>query len=127
MKNDPAKSRSFGYTVGTVLGMITLYQYFKHGTINLWIISPAIMLVVLAVLRPGWLAPVALLWYQLGHWLGIINSMILLSAVYFLVLTPVSLLLRWRGKDTLKLKKKAHGSYWQPISEDEKNDMHLQY
>lgn len=45
------------------------------------------------------------LWTKLAHVLGYVNSKILLSLVFFLVLMPISLLMRLGKKDSLRLKK----------------------
>jgi hypothetical protein len=42
---------------------------------------------------------------KLGHVLGLINSKILLSLVFFLVLTPIAFLAKLRGKNSLNLKR----------------------
>lgn len=73
--------------------------------------------------HPGFFAPVALIvlslpwgparrkliagWQGLGHLLGRIVSPVVLSALYYLALTPLALLRRLFGADELLLKKPA--------------------
>ena len=52
------------------------------------------------------------LWLKLGHLLGAINSRIILTVVFFLFLTPLSVIYRLFGKNTLQLKRKKEGSYF---------------
>ncbi len=44
-------------------------------------------------------------WFGLGHALGWVNGKILLSVVWFFILTPIALLYRMRKKDPLRLQK----------------------
>ena len=56
------------------------------------------------------------LWIRLAHMLGYINSRILLSVIYFLVITPYGLILRLSGRDTMNRRGAAKKSYWIPRS-----------
>ena len=60
----------------------------------------------------SFLTPIKRNWIKLGEILGRIIAPIVMSIVYFLVLTPISLLVRIFGKDLLKLKLKKSDSYW---------------
>lgn len=51
-------------------------------------------------------------WYKLTEGLGYVSSRILLSAIFFLLLTPIAFLYRLTRKDTLQLKRKPAGSYY---------------
>ena len=50
-------------------------------------------------------------WYKLAEMMGFVMSKVLLSAVFFFLLLPISLVYRMFNKDTLQLKRKAD-SYW---------------
>ena len=52
----------------------------------------------------------AVIWLGLSHLLGIVISKIVLSLIFFLVVTPVALIRRLMGYDTLKLKQFKNGS-----------------
>ena len=56
------------------------------------------------------------LWMRLAHVLGYVNSRILLSAIYFLVMTPYGLVLRVLGRDTMNRREASRKSYWIPKS-----------
>jgi len=51
-------------------------------------------------------------WYKLAEGLGYVSSRILLSLIFFLLLTPLAFFYRLSRKDTLQLKKKPEGSYF---------------
>ncbi len=53
---------------------------------------------------------------RLAHALGYVNSRILLSAIYFAVVTPYGLVLRVLGRDTMNRRRSKRPSYWIPKS-----------
>jgi hypothetical protein len=64
----------------------------------------AMALHVLNMAVPQIYRPVAVLWLGLSDLLGAVVSRILLSIVFFAVVTPIGLLRRLMGKDSLKLR-----------------------
>lgn len=46
-------------------------------------------------------------WYKLADILGFINTRIILSVIFYLILTPIALLSRIFSKDKMQLKKRA--------------------
>ncbi len=78
-----------------------LVAWAKHSTT---LIAPAIVVLVLTMTAPKLLTPLARLWFALSHWLGEIVSTILLSIVFFVVVTPVGLIRKLSGKDAMGLK-----------------------
>ena len=57
------------------------------------------------------------LWFKLAEGLGWVNSKVLLSIIFFLMLTPLAFLSRLFSKDPLKLKKRSDDSVYR-----ERND-----
>ena len=78
---------------------------------NYWIFC-AIGLLVLTMIIPRIFRPAAVVWFGLSHLLGMITSRVVLSIIFFLVVTPVGVVRRLFGADTLKLKafKRDHES-----------------
>jgi hypothetical protein len=64
----------------------------------------AIVLQVVNMIVPQIFRPIAVVWLGFSSLLGEIVPKILLSIVYFLVVTPIAFLRRLAGKDTLKLR-----------------------
>jgi hypothetical protein len=52
----------------------------------------------------------AVIWLGLSHLLGVVISKIVLSLIFFIVVTPVALIRRLLGYDTLKLRQFKNGS-----------------
>ncbi|HLG54974.1 MAG TPA: SxtJ family membrane protein [Vicinamibacterales bacterium] len=64
----------------------------------------AIVLHLVNMIAPQLFRPVAVVWFGLSHAIGFVMSRLLLSIVYLLVVTPVGLLRRVAGKDSLRLR-----------------------
>jgi hypothetical protein len=83
-----------------VLLLLLMFYFFKS---ELFIFG-AIALHILNMSIPGVYRPVAVVWLGLTHFLGTIVSKLILSIVYFTVVTPVGLWRRVFTEDTLRLK-----------------------
>jgi hypothetical protein len=71
----------------------------------------AVPVLVINMIVPMFYYPFAILWFSLSNILGAIVSRILLSVIFFVVVSPISLLRKLFGKDSLLLKKfKANSS-----------------
>ena len=68
-----------------------------------WIVA-ALVLLVLNMIRPQLYRPAAVAWFGFSHRLGGIVSKVVLSAIFYIVLTPVALVRRLTGADAMKLK-----------------------
>ena len=108
--------RSFGLLFGAVFVLLAAYGWFFKSwssVVELSLLGVALAFVLLGFVAPKILSPLNWLWFQLGQLLGKIVSPIVLGAIFFLLLTPVSLVTRLFGRDELRLKRKAsQSSYW---------------
>ncbi|MHA7830251.1 MAG: SxtJ family membrane protein [Flagellimonas sp.] len=69
----------------------------KLGTITM-------VLCLVTILTPTVLRPFSALWYRLSETLSTLGSTVMLGAVFFLIVTPIGLLRKLAGKDSLMLK-----------------------
>ncbi len=83
-----------------LIGLLVLY-FGGHS----WLTPVLIVVTLLLMIQPKVIKPFAALWYGLSEVLGTIMSKVILSLVFFLVLTPMALLRQIMGKDTLQLKR----------------------
>lgn len=67
-------------------------------------ILAAIIVSLTTIISPVIFTPLTALWFGLSHVLGKISSTILLSIIFYLVVTPVGVIRRISGKDSLRLK-----------------------
>jgi len=82
------------------LAAIVCALYFKEHQF----ITAALILIIVTIIVPIIFYPVAVVWFGVSKLLSLINPAILLSIVFFLIVTPVGLLRRILGKDSLRLK-----------------------
>jgi polyferredoxin len=68
------------------------------------LVIAAFVLMLVTIVLPIIFFPFAVLWFGLSKLLSIVSPAIILGILFFLVVTPVGLLRRLLGKDSMKLK-----------------------
>ena len=107
------QNRSFGLLFFIVLLAFALWPLTKKGEINLFLISISLIFLILGLLNSKILTPLNKSWIKLGELLGRIIAPIVMGVVYFIILTPISLLVRLFGKDLIGMKfNKNSKTYW---------------
>ena len=95
--------RSFGLLVGAVFIVIGLWPVLLHGApLRHWAVVVGGLLIVFGGLLPRVLVPVHRGWMWIGHVLGWINTRILLTIVFYGLITPIGIVYRLMGKDTMR-------------------------
>jgi len=95
--------RSFGLLVGGVFSVIGLWPMMIHGaSLRLWAVGVGGLLIASGGLVPHLLAPVYKGWMWIGHILGWINTRILLGFIFYGLITPIGIVFRLMGKDTMR-------------------------
>ena len=89
--------------VGGVFSVIGLWPMFLRGEpLRLWAVVLGSLLILLGSLVPTWLAPVHRGWMWVGHVLGWINTRIILGVIFYGLITPIGIVFRMFGKDTMR-------------------------
>jgi hypothetical protein len=109
---DKNTEKSFGILFFLVFVVISFYPILSGGQIRLLFLIPAIIFLILAFLKPVVLRPLNIAWIKLGEILGRVIAPIVMFLLFFLILTPIGLLVRLFGKDLLKIKFSKNNSYW---------------
>jgi hypothetical protein len=92
---------------------VSLWPLKSQGDLRLWAFILSLIFLVLGVLNSKFLNPLNKLWYKFGIFLGSIVSPIVMGAVFFIVVTPTGLIMRFLGKDVLRINKnKPVSTYW---------------
>ena len=122
-----SSNRSFGLLFFIVFLAISLWPLISQEDLRLWAFIIAIIFFVLGILNSKFLTPLNKLWMKFGLFLGSIVAPLVMGIVYFMVVTPVGLIMRSLGKDLLRMKKsKSVATYW--ISrEKQKSTMKKQF
>ena len=107
-----SSNRSFGLVFFVFFLIISLFPLFKDGNIRIWAIIAAIIFLILGLLNSSTLNPLNKIWFKFGILLGSFMSPIAMGIVFFIVVTPTSLIMKMFGKNLLGLKKNNKKSYW---------------
>jgi len=107
-----SSNRSFGLVFFIVFLIVAFWPLKYEEDIRLWSLVLSIIFFILAILNSKLLTPLNKLWFKFGIFLGSIVSPIVMGIVYFLVVTPIGIFMRFLGKDLLKTSKVKHTSYW---------------
>ncbi len=105
-------NRSFGIVFFVVFLLIALYPFTYGGDIRIWSAITSLIFLVLGLLNSKFLTPLNKLWFRFGVFLGKIISPVVMGIIFFLVVTPIGLIMRLLGKDLLNLKYSKNKSYW---------------
>lgn len=134
MKDPVNKSsdRSFGLVMAGAFGVFAAIAFWKNPqTIaGLWLVGIGALFLVSAMVRPAVLKPVNRIWFKFGNLLHKIISPLVMGAIFFILMTPIGLLMRLIGKDLLNLNiARNEASYWiaQKDDETEPSDMTQQF
>ena len=115
MKNNKIKigsNKSFGIVFFTVFLIIAIWPLLNGYEIRYWSLIISIVFLLLGILNSKILTPLNKIWFKIGILLGNVISPIVMSIIFFLVVTPTSLLMKLFGKDILGIKKNRSKSYW---------------
>ena len=105
-------NRSFGLVFFVVFLLISIYPFLKDGNIRIWPLIISFIFLVLGLLNSNLLSPLNKLWFKFGLFLGKIISPIIMGIIFFLVVTPIAVIMRLLKKDLLNLKFKENNTYW---------------
>ena len=108
-----SSNRSFGFLFFVVFIAISLWPLKSQEDLRLWALILSLIFLVLGILNSRFLTPLNKLWYKFGIFLGSIASPIVMGIVFFMVVTPIGLIMRFLGKDLLRVNKnKIASTYW---------------
>ena len=105
-------NRSFGIVFFLVFLLIATYPLINGNEIRLWSLVISIIFLFLGLINSKILNPFNKLWFKFGIFLGKIISPLIMGIIFFLVVTPIGLLMRLLNKDLLNLKFNNDSSYW---------------
>lgn len=120
-KAKDAALRNFGLIIaaffGIVLGLLPVL--IKKSDLKVWTIIVAAFFLVPSITYPRALKYFYQVWMLIGMVLGWIQTRIILSVIYFLLVTPIAIVMRLSGKDILDMK-------WNKSLKTYRNDTKLQ-
>lgn len=121
------EGRRFAFTVGIAFGVL--------GAISAWrghYFAPRILatlggiLLLAGLVVPGRLSRAHRAWMALARAISRVTTPVTVGALYFVVLTPVGLLMRALGRNPLR-RRERNGGFWVPADSDGRSDLEAQF
>jgi hypothetical protein len=110
-------NRSFGIVFFVVFLLIALYPLSYQGDVRIWSSILSLLFLILGLINSKLLTPLNKIWFKFGIFLGKIISPLVMGMIFFIVVTPIGILMRILKKDLLNLKFNNNKSYWIEKSE----------
>ena len=105
-------NKSFGIVFFIVFLIVGLYPLVNNEELRIWCLIISLFFLILGSINSKILTPLNKIWFKFGILLGKIVSPIIMGVIFFLVVTPIALIMRIVGKDLLNLKFNKDKSYW---------------
>ena len=105
-------NRSFGIVFFVFFLIIATYPLINGAELRLWSLIISIIFLLLGLVNSKILNPLNKQWFKFGIFVGKVISPLVMSIIFFLVVTPIGLLMRLLNKDLLNLKFNNNSSYW---------------
>ena len=108
-----SSNKSFGLLFFIIFLILGLWPLKNGENLNFYFITVSVIFLLLSLINSKLLSPLNKLWIKFGEILGTIIAPLVMALVYFVILTPVSFIVRISGKDLLGLKfLKEKETYW---------------
>ena len=105
--------RKFGVLFAVICSLVAAYLAWNENRFWVYLAGGAGFFLVTGLFSHSILRPIYIGWMKFAFVLGWINTRILLGLFFFLILTPIGLVLKLTGKDLLDLKiDRTAPSYW---------------
>ena len=105
-------NRSFGFVFAALFFLIGVYPIIYSEELRIWSLIIATLFLFLGAINSKILNPLNFLWFKFGMYLGKIISPLIMGIIFFLVVTPIGLLMKMFKKDLLDLKYNSKKTYW---------------
>lgn len=122
-----AEGRTFAFTVGIAFGLFgAIAGWREHQRMAMALGSLGGLLLLLGVTVPSQLGPVQRAWMGLAHLISKVTTPIFMGVVYFVVITPIALIMGVVGKRPLRVR--TGNSYWQTRApHEQRSDLTRQF
>ena len=107
-----SSNRSFGTVFFIVFLLIALYPLLKGNDLRVWSLIISFVFLILGLINSKILTPLNRLWFKFGLLLGKFISPLIMGIIFFIVVTPIGIIMRLLKKDLLNLKYNKKETYW---------------
>ena len=113
IKSEKSDLRKFGITIGLILLIIAGFLFWKEKESFQILLTFGVTLCILGITIPFILKPIYWVWMVFATILGWIMTRVILSLLFYIIFTPIGLILRFFGKQFLELRwDQSKESYW---------------
>lgn len=96
-------NKNFGIVFFIVFLIISFYPLLNGYEIRLWSLFLSVIILILGLANSKFLTPFNKLWFKFGIFLGKLISPLVMGLIFFVVVTPIAVLMRILKKDLLNL------------------------
>jgi len=107
-----SSNRNFGIVFFIVFLILAIYPLSANETLDFKFLFLSLVFLILGLINSNVLSPLNKFWHKFGIILGVIFSPIIMAMIFFLIVTPIGLLLKIFRKDILNLKFNKKKTYW---------------
>ena len=108
-----SSNRSFALVFFFVFLIMGLWPLMREELPRIWLLIISIIFLVLGIINSKLLTPLNKIWFKIGIFLGNLVAPIIMGIIFFIVVTPIGLIMKLIGKDLLQKKyDKKKKSYW---------------
>ena len=107
-----SSNRSFGIVFFIVFLLIATYPLLKGNDLRIWSLVISFIFLILGLIDSKILTPLNRLWFKFGLLLGKFISPLIMGIIFFIVVTPIGIIMRLLKKDLLNLKYNKKETYW---------------
>jgi len=112
IKSSRKDIKNFGVTIGLILLIVGVFLFVREKDLFIYFFSVGLALIIISVITPVILKPIYKIWMIFAVIIGWIMTRVILSVLFFLIITTIGIFTRLIGKDFLNLKTKNNVSYW---------------
>ena len=106
-------NRKFGFFFTSIFFIASSYSYYVDNEIMVYIfgVMSGVFLII-TIINADTLLPLNKVWMKFGILLGKIVSPVIMGIIFFGIFTPVAILMRFSGRDELRLRLKKKKTHW---------------
>lgn len=117
IKSEKSDLRKFGLSVGIVLGLLGCLFWWREKDFYPYFVFVSLILISLGLIAPSALKTFQKVWMTVAVVMGWFMTRLILSVLFYAVITPIGLISKVSGKEFLdekfdKFENKKISSYW---------------
>jgi len=130
IKSEKSDLRKFGITIGVILFIIAGFLFWKEKESFQILLNFGVTFCILGIAIPFILKPIYWVWMIFATIIGWIMTRVILSLMFYAIITPIGFILRLFGKQFIELNwNKTDSTYWKYRTKSifEKEDYEKQF